>query len=64
MSQPIKPVPGTVRTDIADDAKGDPSRIYPPQPAIYVPEEKSDAETHSAGEHEPPPPDDSDRDHP
>ena len=46
-------IPGTVRTDIADDHKGDPSRVYPLQPDIYVPEEKSDEETHSAGEHQP-----------
>ena len=52
---PNKPVPGTVRTDIADDAKGDPSRVYPRQPDVYVPEEKSDAENHSAGEHQPAP---------
>ena len=62
MDKRTRRVPGTVRTGISDDSKGDPSRIYPRQPDIYVPEDKSDAETHSAGEHQPPPPDDDDKD--
>jgi hypothetical protein len=39
-----KRVPGTVRGDVADDRKGDPTRGVPYQPDLYVENEDDDGD--------------------